>query len=208
MHTACSLAETLYESIIEMKIIVTDTGQLEVKRLNIDIQSMIQGVLNFVPNFDRIGIFHIYVTSKPEDYKDHQRGAHGAYYPKHKSRPPYIALYLQNLFGYLKDGKQSKHMLPILEIGLAHTLFHEFGHHIEHTRSHGIKKKKKENYADSYAKRLISKYVVDRANCVNKCFDHLEKIAERKGLSMDTIRKMKDGWNLEFEDALKTERQY
>ena len=51
------------------------------------------------------------------------------------------------------------------------------------------------------------KYVVDRANSVNKCFDNLEKIAERKGLSLDTVRKMKDGWNLEFKDALKTERQ-
>ena len=96
-------------------------------------------------------------------------------------------------------------MLPVLEYGLAHTLFHEFGHHIEHTRSHGIKKKKKENYADSYAKKLINKYAVDKASSVDKCFKDLEKIFKSKGLSLDILSEMRNEWNLEFREALRIE---
>ena len=36
---------------------------------------------------------------------------------------------------------------------------------------------------------------------MNKCFDDLERTAERNHLALDGIRKMRQGWNEEYEKA-------
>ena len=133
-----------------MRIVISGDAKAELDKLNIDLETMIRKALHYVPSLDRIGISHISVTSEPEDYKEHLKGAVGSYSRKAKNRPAFIALYTKNFSLLRRNRERLSQMIPILEFELADTLFHEFGHHIQHTRSHGIKKKRGEQYAESY----------------------------------------------------------
>ena len=94
-------------------------------------------------------------------------------------------------------------MLPIQSLGLAYTIFHEVGHHIRQTKGHGIRENKSESFAESYAKQLLNNYILDNASTINDCFDNLDKVAEEKGLSKEIINNMRDGWEKQYQTAVK-----
>ena len=153
------------------------------------------------------GAARVYAFTVPgPKWKSWLKGAVGSYCRKAKNRPAFIALYTKNFSLLRRNRQRLSQMIPVLEFVLADTLFHEFGHHIQHTRSHGIKKKRGEQYAESYRSRLISTYVLATADDVNKCFDDVERTTESNSLALDRIRKFRQGWNKEYEKACRVAR--
>jgi len=185
-----------------VKIIISEKGKEELNRLCLDIENILHQILELIPKVDLIGLNHIYVTDLPENLKKRSANSLGAYYKKQNNQPAFIELYLKKLFAHIRTSDSMNQMLPIQTRGLAATLFHEVGHHIEHTRSHGIKKNQKESFASGYAKNLLNPYLIRNAEAIGKCFDDLESLAESKGLSLEVIRNMKAGWEREYKQAL------
>jgi len=110
------------------------------------------------------------------------------------------------LFGGIRNGKLAGQIVPILEFGLAQTVFHEFGHHKQHTRSHGVKKSTRENFADSYAKRLIKSYILTSADLINACFDRIQLLPESRGIpgeKIEALRAIRARWQAEYQEAVK-----
>ena len=186
-----------------MKIVVTGNGNTELTRLGADIEPIVDQILGKVPIYDLNGISHIYITDLPDRQNSKHKNSWGAYFQKDSDRPAYIEIYLKNLFRHIKTSESLQLMLPIQSIGLAQTIFHEIGHHIEHTRSHGIKKPKKESFADSYCIKLLNSYIICFADQINNCFDELEKIAEDQGLSIEILQRMWSGWVKQYQTAVK-----
>ena len=92
-------------------------------------------------------------------------------------------------------------MIPIQEFGLARVLFHEIGHHVRITKSHGVKKIYSENYADEYTRKRMNEFILKSVNEVENCFNKLEQIANKGKMSLDTIESMKKGWRNKVEEA-------
>jgi hypothetical protein len=194
----------LYEELLMMlKIKISEIGKKESKKLNFDVEKYLVKIIEYIPKTDLIGLEHIYITDLPHQWKKHLDTAAGAYFQKHKSTSAYIEIYLSRMFSHIKSAESMNRMIPIQNVGLARTVFHEVGHHIEKTRSHRIKKNKSENFADNYAKDLLSKYQIGNADSINLCFENLEKIAGEKGLSIEIIERMKKGWEEEFKSINK-----
>ncbi len=185
-----------------VRITLSEEGKREETRLQFHVEDTFLNILSYVPKADLIGIDHIYVTNLPEQYKKLSQNASGAYFQKHRNRPAYIEIYLKNLFSHIKGPESLSLMLPIQCVEIAQTLFHEVGHHLEHTRSHGVRKPGKERFADTYAKKLVNTYTIKNADTINSCFDNLESIAETKGLSTETIQQMRAGWDQHYDKAL------
>jgi hypothetical protein len=176
------------------KVIITERGALELSFLNFNIMELIDQIMNRIPIGDLEGMSHLYVTDLPKIPK----ATIGAYFQKSNGKPAYIEIYLKNMFKHINNPNSMNLMLPIQSTVLAHAIFHEVGHHVRHTKSHGMKKNKSESYAESYATKLYNAYVLDRADDIKNCFDHLEKVADDKGLSLAIIEGMKKGWEEEF----------
>lgn len=177
-----------------LSIRITETGQKEIERLKIDIEKSLNKILGYIPKMDLIGLKYIWVTDKPGEWKEHLANAMGSYSKKTKKAPAFIELYLSRLFGHIKSAESAQLMVPFWNIGLAQTVFHEVGHHVEIIRSHGINKKTRETFAINYEQDFLSKYLSDNTESINSCFRNLEKIAEEKGLSQDILKKIKDEW--------------
>ena len=177
---------------------ITEAGQKKIDNLKFDIEESLNRIIEFVPKMDLIGLKYIYVTDEPGEWKKHLANASGAYFQKTKNAPAYIEMYLSRLFGHINSAESSMLMVPFQNIGLAQTLFHEVGHHVEKTRSHGISKKKRETFAKKYEQTHLSKYLSANVDSINSCFQDLEKIAEEKGLSQEILKKMKDGWETQY----------
>jgi len=183
--------------------IISENGKQELNRLDLDIETVIAKILEYIPKMDLIGLDHIAIHDLPEQWKKHLAEARASYYEKQAVNSAYIELYLKRMFKHIKSVDSLKLMFPIQCVGIAQTVFHEVGHHVERTRSHGIKKREKEEYADSYAKKLLNKYILDNAESINNCFNHLEKIAIEKGLSLEKLRQMRSGWEKQYSATLK-----
>ena len=181
-----------------MKIKISEAGSKELNKFDFDIQQSLKNILEYLPKIDLIGLDHIYITDKPEQWKKHLSNAGGAYFEEKNNTPAYIEIYLSEMFSHIKSTESFMLMKPIQNIGLAQTVFHEVGHHIEKTRSHGINKNKREKYAEKYANNLLSKYLTANADSINSCFKYLENVADEKGLSHNIIERMKSGWEKQF----------
>ena len=186
-----------------IKVLITEKGRVELSFLNFDIEKMIDHIMKKIPISDLKGISHIYVTDLPKKNGGKSKPTTGAYFQKFKATPAYIEIYLKNLFSHINNPESMNLMLPIQSQGLAHTIFHEVGHHVQHTKSHGIKKNKRESFAESYAKKLQNEYIIDNAAAINACFDNLDKSADEKGFSKEIIENMRDGWEKQFQTAIK-----
>ena len=186
------------------KIVITGNGRAELTRLGADIEPIVHQILGKVPSYDLNGISHICITDLPTRRNNKNKNTWGAYFQKYGDRPAYIEIYLKNLFKHIKTSERLQLMLPIQSIGLAQTIFHEVGHHIEHTRSHGVKKPKKESFTDSYCNKLLNSYIICFADQINSCFDGLEKIAVDRGLSIEILQSMRFGWEKQYQSAIKT----
>ena len=167
---------------------------------------MVQNVLASIPSEDVAGIASIYVTAAPETHRQHQRGAPGAYYPKHSQRPAYIAVYLKNLFGPVSNSPLAGHLLPILEWGLAQTIFHEIGHHQQHIRSHGVTKRTQEGYADAYAKERMRNYLRENTDRIHGCFERIQTLAKSREVSLAAIEKIQAEWEAEYRKLIVSEK--
>ena len=188
------------------KIVVTQNGKTELARIGADILPIINQILGKVPIYDLNGISHIYITDLPTKRNNKHKNSWGAYFQKYGDRQAYIEIYVKNLFGHIKNPDSLQLMIPIQSVGIAQTIYHEVGHHVEHTRSHGIKKHKKESFADSYCNKLLNTYIVCFADQIDNCFDELEKIAEHRGLSIEILQRMKSGWEKQYQSALKNSK--
>lgn len=184
------------------KVVITENGKSELSFLNFDVEDLINQIIEQIPASDLKGISHIYVNDLPKKDGNNLKANHGAYYQKYKNAPAYIEIYLKNLFGHIRNTESMNLMLPIQSVGLAHIIFHEVGHHVQHTKSHVIKKKKREAFAESYANRLLDEYILDKSDDINACFDNLENVADEKGLSKEIIKNMRDGWDKQYQKAL------
>ena len=136
--------------------------------------------------------------------KGHNHNALGAYFKRRGNRPAHIELYVKNLFGHLESAESLRQMLPIQELGLAQTIFHEVGHHVRDIRTHGLKKNRSEYFAKSYTQNILNRYVLDNAKSVNDCIVSLKSIARDRGLSLDVVRNMECGWERSYKKALKS----
>ena len=170
-----------------LKVVITEKGLSKLSFLNFDVEKMIDQIMKKIPLSDLKEISHIYVTDLPKKNGSKPKTITGAYFQKFKGKPAYIEIYLKNLFKHINDPESMKLMLPIQSQGLAHTIFHEIGHHVKHTKSHGIKRNKNESFAESYAMKLFKAYILDYADDINNCFDNLEKVADEKGLSREIV---------------------
>lgn len=181
-----------------LSIRITETGLKEIERLKIDIENSLNAIIEYIPKMDLIGLKYIWVTDAPGDWKKHLANAMGSYSKKTKKEPAFVELYLSRLFGHIKSAESAELLVPFWNIGLAQTVFHEVGHHVEKLRSHGISKKKRETFAISYEQDLLSKYMSDNTESIHSCFQYLEKVADEKGLSRAILKKMKDGWKAQL----------
>lgn len=168
-----------------LSIRITETGLKEIERLKIDVEKSLNTIFEYIPIMDLIGLKYIWVTYEPGDWKKHLANAMGSYSKKTKKEPAFVELYLSRLFGHVKSVESAKFLAPIWNMGLAQTVFHEVGHHVEKLRSHGIRKEKREAFAIKYENDLLSKYLYDNTESINTCFQNLEKVSEEKGLSQD-----------------------
>jgi hypothetical protein len=185
------------------KVVITEKGKSELLFLNFDVGKLIDQIMKKIPINDLKGISHIYVNDLPKQSGGKPKTNSGAYSQKYKNTPAFIEIYLKNLFGHIQNTESMNLMLPIQSLGLAHTIFHEVGHHVQHTKSHGIKKNKRETFAESYAKQLLNGYIIDNAAAINACFDNLDNSADEKGLSKEIIKNMRDGWEKQYQTAVK-----
>lgn len=181
-----------------LKIEITQTGRKEIERLQINIEESLKRIIQFIPKSDLIGLGCIYVSDEPGQWKEHLADALGAYFQKFNNIPAYIEIYLSRLFSHIRNAESLRLIIPIQDIGIAHTIFHEVGHHVEKSKKHGIKKSDRERFAENYVQRLMAEYLSANAGTINSCFLNLEKIAGEKGLSEEVLRKMKDGWKAQF----------
>jgi hypothetical protein len=186
-----------------MKVIISEKSKYELDSLSFDIERAISKIISYVPKIDLIGIDHIYITDSPEKWKKCHDTARGAYYASEKNQPAYIELYLKNMFRHVKNPKSFKdYMLPYQYVGIAYTIFHEIGHHIETVRTHGIKKKRQEQFSNTYMNNLINKYLLDNADSINSCLDYLDQQAEKENLSKEILKKMREGWEKQYQEAV------
>jgi len=185
------------------KVVITEKGQAELTFLNFDVEKAIFQILKKLSLGDIVGIGHIYVTDLPTKIVSNSTDTSGAYFKKFNDRPAYIEIYLKNLFRHIKGTESMNLMLPIQSQGLAHVIFHEVGHHVKHTKSHGINKSKSESFAETYAKQHFNRYIIDNTAEINACFDNLDKIADERGLSKDIINNMRDGWEKQYQAAVR-----
>lgn len=185
-----------------IKTLTTESGRLELIRLNLDIESVITGILEYVPKADIVGLDHVLVSDLPGKWKKYRAEAMGAYFEKKADAPAHVELYLKVMFSHIQRAESLHQMLPIQFVGIAQTLYHEIGHHVERTRTHGIDRSKREKYAESYSKRLLDRYILDNVGPIDACFDHLESIAEERGLSQEALMQMRNGWKKQYEAAL------
>ena len=176
-----------------LTIKIIETGRKEIKKLGTDIEESINKIIEFIPKANLNGLDYIYVTDEPMEWKKHLANAAGAYFQKSKDAPAYIEIYLSRLFRNISSAESSQLMVPLRNIGIALAVFHEIGHHVEKTKSHGIKKNNRERYAENYEKKLMAKYLFANADSINSCFQNLEKVGNEKGLSQEILRKMKVG---------------
>ena len=188
-----------------MKVITSEQGRLELERLDFDIIEAISKILDYVPEGDILGLSYIFVVDLPSNRKSFQDRTLGSYFPKVSNQPAYIELYLKNLFAHIKSAESLRQMLPIQELGLATTIYHEIGHHVRQIRTHGISKSKNENFARSYGKEIMNTYILNNAKSIKRCFADLENSAESKGLSLEVITKMKTGGESYYKEAKQSE---
>ncbi len=181
-----------------MKIHITEKGKLELKRLDFDIFNSIQKILKYIPKKHITRIDQIFITDIAINTK-----AGALYVPTYKKEPARIELYLKRLFSHIKHENSFRLMLAIQEIGLAHALYHEIGHHVRATHSHGIKKTKSEKYANSYANKALDRYILNNAQSINSCYDNLVKVADEQNLDFNVINDMRTGWIRHYENATK-----
>jgi len=186
-----------------IRIVLSEAGKQESERLKYDVGKSVTKILDYVPSTDLLYLEHIYITDRPHQWEKNLNTAAGAYFEKHQITPAYIEIYLSRLFNHIKSAESMGRMIPIQDSGLARTIFHEVGHHVEKIRSHSIKKNKSENYAGNYARGLLNNYLIDNADSINSCFENLEKIAGEKYLSVEIIKRMKKGWKEEFRSISK-----
>ncbi|MCG8685441.1 MAG: hypothetical protein MI892_11235 [Desulfobacterales bacterium] len=185
-----------------MKIHITEEAELELKRLGFDVANAIQKTLKYVPSKDIAKIDKILIA----DISTSSNVA-ALYVPKHKEYPARIELYLKRLFSHIKHEESFKLMLAIQEVGLAQAIFHEIGHHVRRTLSHGIKKAKSEKYANLYATNALDRYILDNAQLINSCYDSLIENAAEKNLDINVINNMRSGWMRHYEKAVKRSKK-
>jgi hypothetical protein len=190
-----------------LKIIITEEGKFELDRLKFDIKSSIDNIMKYIPDKDVVGVSHIIISEVPPKKKNIGNKARASYTQKHKMHPARIEIYLKNLFAHIKNAESFGMMLPIQESWLAQVIYHEIGHHVRLTRTHRIKKKESEKFADSYSDNIYSMYILDNAEAISSCFNYLESVAEEKGLNLDTVNNMRAGWMRSYEEVIEKSRQ-
>lgn len=153
--------------------------------------------MKYIPKNDLNGISSIFITDLPSRKSCSNSRVLAAYYAKHDNEFAHIEVYLKNIFSHINSSESFNRMLPIQEFGLAKVIYHEVGHHIKSIRSHGIKKKIGEAFADVYSNKILLSYVIDNMSLINKCFDNMEKVALDQRLSHEIIKNMRLHWNNE-----------
>ncbi len=184
------------------KIIITDKGKDELNRFSFDMNQALGKILGYVPKADLIGLDQIYITDEPERFKKHLANSRGAYYAKENGAPSRIEVYLKRLFSRVNNPNSLNQMLPYQYIGISYLIYHEIGHHVETTKSHGIKKKQRENFSNSYADKLIDKYAIDNADAINLCLDNVEQDLIDQNQSTDMLQKIRDGWDKMYQEVV------
>ena len=191
-----------------VRLIISNRAKEEAKRLAFDIEAAISKILQYVSGKDLTGLDHIFVTDLPaRKWKHLANEAWASYFEKNRKSEAHIELYLKPILKHIQSPESLSHMLAVQYVGMAETIFHEIGHHVERTRSHGVKKSMREEYADSYSKQVLNNYVLENAGSVNACFDHLEQIADERGIPKDKISTMRAGWEKQYKAALHQSRR-
>jgi hypothetical protein len=188
-----------------MKITVDNKGQIELSRFRYEILAPLQQMLGLVPLADLVDLSLIIVTDLSNSRDANNRKVMGSYFQKTNNKPAYIELYANEILGHINNIDQFKMMCPILEYGLATTLYHEIGHHVRVQRSHGIKKSTSEKFANAYKDSLIFKYVLAYSESIDNSFKQLEIEVEHGKADRDVVTKMKAGWEKTFYEANKSQ---
>jgi len=182
-----------------MKIVTMKEAELELGRLEFDVRSSIDKILRYVDPKDALGLSYVSVAYLPRRTEPEQ--TLGCYFEKKGNRQAYIEIYVRNLLAHLKSSESLASMLPIQELGLARTIYHEIGHHVRRIRTHKIARSDDEQFARRYGKELHNKFIQDNAASINDCFDSLESMAKEKGLDRAIIANMKGGWERNYRES-------
>lgn len=179
------------------KIVITEQARYEEVRLGIDLSEMTESVIKYIPPSDLVGIVRIVFVDRTD------RKAMASYFRKQGTQEATIEVYLENLL--LVSAKNSENFnltLPIRVRGLAEAIFHEVGHHVRQTRSHGVRNEKNEVFANAYARRLLATYVTANASAIDSCFEKVVHTAVEKGLPLEKVQEMKRSWEKERDSIL------
>jgi len=187
-----------------MNVVITEQGNIELKRLKFDIDKSIADIFNYVPKEDIVGISDIVITDTPQKVKGRNLLSQAAYFRKYDDKPAYIEIYLKNLYSLIESHESFSLMLPIQEYGLAVTMFHEIGHHVRLLRTHNIGREESEKYASQYAIKLEKQYAGMNKSVINSCIERLEDMARQGQLSAKIIKQLKEGWQIRCKELFGT----
>jgi hypothetical protein len=113
----------------------------------------IRSLLRVVPNEHLVGLDKIIIVDEIKDKKRKRIG--GLYHPRHDKQPCTIEIGFNSIYGGMP---KVFFFLPLAaKFTLADTLYHEIGHHYHHKFVHGITKKRREDFADDYSKKMLKK---------------------------------------------------
>ncbi|MGE0084744.1 MAG: hypothetical protein AB7S75_10000 [Desulfococcaceae bacterium] len=150
----------------------------------------INRMLSVIPQEDVVGISMINIVDKFVS-NDKNSKESMAQYLIDKSNNSLIEINISRIIAEKKIPEYLFNLYPeIAALLLSEIVFHEIGHHVHHFKRHGIKKSKKENFADIYAKvgyfnyikshytKILSSYRWAYLNFF--CFDKNERKAFQK----------------------------
>lgn len=185
-----------------MKIVFTEQVEAEQVRLGVNLRSSIEDAIACVPGADLVELSRVVIADFPEGRRKEKK-IRGSYFPKYKKLLAHIELYVGIIFGPIERPIDFKLMRAIWELELAQTLFHEIGHHVREIRSHGIKVKEEEDFAEKYAREMIDKYYPKKRPSIEECFDKLEQMATNGGADAETVRSMRVSWERDLDELIK-----
>lgn len=124
------------------------------KKIKFDFKKNIASIIKKIPKEHVVNLYRIQVLNySPER---HKRNSFGFYYGKREGEEfPRIVICVKNIFKHLPTPFLRISFIP--KLFLARTIFHEVAHHYQRL-GHGITKRKWEENADIYTKKMMNKY--------------------------------------------------
>ncbi|MCK4830405.1 hypothetical protein KA005_82570 [bacterium] len=128
-------------------------SKLENKIFGFITKKRIKKLILVIPKEHLIGLEKIIIVDQIEDKEKREVG--GIYRQKYNNKPSSIELGINSIY---KRMPRILFFFPfVATFSLSDVLYHEIGHHYHANFTHGIKKKRQEDFVEDYSKRMMKK---------------------------------------------------